>query len=433
MSPSAALETLEKVLGCADAEAAVAVLHGGASSSTRIADNVITQNVQCRRVTLQVECAYGQSHGGASTDDLSAGALRDAVARAQTIARASPPDPEYMPPVEAAETAKYPRVQGFFEATERIGPEEKARQLAAAARKVQAAGMRLSGGYPSGAYFTAVANSAGLRAYHASTETDFHATVLGPSGSGWAEQVASNIADLDVPATAEKALAVAQAAQDPQPLEPGKYDAILSPAAVGELLLYMLWCGLDAKATDEGRTFLRGKLGTKVFGDRITIRSDPAAPRCPGSPFQGDGLVSPSLAWVENGVVRNLSYSRYWAKKQGRLATGWPSNFVMDGGDATVEQMIASTERGLLITRFWYIREVDPMIPLHTGMTRDGLFLIERGKVARPVQHMRFNENAVDMLNRVEMFGPAARTGEMPMLVPALKVRAFNFTSTTKF
>lgn len=433
MNQAEALATLDQVLKLAQADAVVAGLWGGASASTRVADNVITQNVHCAQATLYVECAYGQSHGGASTNDLSAEALRAAVQRAQEIAKVSPPDPEYMPPVEAAEARKYAQVRGHYEATAKLDPLEKARQLAAAAQSVQAKNLRLSGGYPNNVWFQAVANSAGLRAYHAWTEADFHATVLGPTGSGWAETISNNTADINVAKTAAAALSVAEAAQSPQPLEAGKYDVIMRPAAAGELLLFLFWGGFDAKATDEERTFLRGKLGKKICGERVTLRSNPAEPRCPGVPFQGDGLASPALPWIENGVVTNLCYSRFWAKRQGKEATGFPANILMDGGDATVEQMVASTERGLLITRFWYIRFVDPMVPSVTGMTRDGLFLIENGKVTRPVQHMRFNENMVDVLNRVELLGQAARTGEYPTLAPALKVRAFNFTSTTKF
>ena len=179
---------------------------------------------------------------------------------------------------------------------------------------------------------------------------------------------------------------------------------------------------------------LRGKLGTKVCGENISLRSDPSDKRCPGTPFQGGGLVSPTLDWIKDGVVETLSYSRFWAKKQGKEPTGMPSNIIMDGGDAKVEDMIASTEKGILVTRFWYIRFVDPMVPLVTGMTRDGLFLIENGKVTRPIKHMRFNERLLDLFNRVEEMGQPERTGEyIGMLVPTIKVKDFNCTSTTKF
>jgi predicted Zn-dependent protease len=315
-----------------------------------------------------------------------------------------------------------------------LDPLERAEQLAAAARTVAGKGLRLSGAYLSGDCFQAVANSAGLRGYHRSTEAEVHLTALSETGSGWAEKASNNVADIDAREVAGRALKIAEAAQDPTDLAPGKYTVIMSPAAIAEMLAFLFWGGFEAKAVDEGRTFLRGKLGTRICGEEITIGSDPADRRCPGTPFQEEGLASPTVAWIEHGVLSNLCYSRFWAGKQGKEATGRPSNVIMQGGETSVDEMIASTERGLLITRFWYIRFVDPMMPLVTGMTRDGLFLIENGAVARAVKHMRFNEDPLDMLRRVELMGRPERTGEyISMLLPALKVRDFNFTSTTKF
>jgi predicted Zn-dependent protease len=193
--------------------------------------------------------------------------------------------------------------------------------------------------------------------------------------------------------------------------------------------MFALW-PFDAKAADEGRSFLRGQLGRQVFGRNVTIRTDPGDPRCPGGPFDGDGFAARPITWIRRGVVENLIYSRFWAKKKRKTPTGWPVNHIMDGEGASVDAMIASTERGLLVTRFWYVRYVDPMLPSVTGMTRDGLFLIRNGRLAGPVRQMRFNENLRDMLNRVEMTGSPARAG---LLVPALKIRDFNFTSATRF
>lgn len=434
MNEPEATKILDKVLGYADADAIVTTVSGGAQASTRFADNAITQNVQRNNVSLHVTCAYGESHGSAVTNDLGDDSLKALVARAQEIAKVSPPDPEYMPPLEAAETEKYPKVEAFFEQTLAYDPLTKARHISAAAETVKAKKLRLSGAYSTGDGFQALANSAGLRAYHRDTDAELHATVLTPTGSGWAERVANNPADVDVQDVVGRALKIAEDTQDPADSEPGKYTAILSPAAVGEMLMFMFWGGFDAKATDEGRTFLRGKLGTKVCGENIGLRSDPSDKRCPGAPFQGGGLVSPTLHWIRDGVLENLSYSRFWAKKQGKQPTGMPSNIIMDGGDATVKDMIASTEKGILVTRFWYIRFVDPMVPLITGMTRDGLFLIEKGKVTKPIKHMRFNERLLDLFNRVEAMGTPERTGEyIGMLVPTIKVRDFNCTSTTKF
>ena len=434
MNEPEALSILEKALGLAEADAVVATLDGGTNAATRLADNAITQNIERRSAVLTVSCAYGQSHGAASTDDLSDNSLKAVVEAAQDIARRLPPDPEYMPPLETSEIEKYPKVDGFFEQTARFDPLEKAKHLTAAAKTVGGKGFRFSGAYASGDQFRAVANSAGLRAYHGSTGAELHLTALGATGSGWAEKMSNNVDEINVEEVAARALGIAEMAQNPADGEPGKYTVIMQPAAVAEMLAFLFWGGFDAKATDEDRTFLRGRLGARICGEEITIRSDPANARCPGAPFQEEGLASPTLCWIENGVLKSLCYSRFWAKKQGKAPTGMPSNVIMEGGETTVDEMIASTERGLLITRFWYIRFVDPMVPLVTGMTRDGLFTIENGRIAGAVKHMRFNDDPLDMLNRVEAMSRPERTGEyISSLIPALKIRDFNFTSTTKF
>ncbi|MFH0940040.1 MAG: TldD/PmbA family protein [Planctomycetota bacterium] len=433
MNKLAANQVLETALDLADADDVEVSLIGNASGFTRLADNVITQNVANQNVSLHVRCAFGQSHGQATTNDLDTASLKAVVERAQSIAKISPPDPEYLPPVEACEVKKYSKVKAYFLATAKLSPLTKAWQISQALNVIKAKNYRLSGGFGNGDNFFAFANSAGLRAYHRSSNAEIHATALGTNGSGWAEKISNDVKDINVTEVASRALEIAETAQNAADIPAGKYTVILRPAAVAELLLFGL-SGFDAKATDEQRTFLRGKLGTQICGNRISIRSDPSDQRCLSMPFCDDGLVAPACSWIEQGMVKNLFYSRFWAKKQGRSPTGWPSNIIMEGGDDTVDRMIAATPCGLLVTRFWYIRDVDPMIPLVTGMTRDGLFLIENGKVAKPVKNMRFNENLVDVLNRVEMLGTPERTGEyISMLVPPLKIRDFNFTSTTKF
>jgi predicted Zn-dependent protease len=187
----------------------------------------------------------------------------------------------------------------------------------------------------------------------------------------------------------------------------------------------------DAKATDEGRTFLRGKFGQKVCSERISLRSEPLDPRCPGSPFVGDGLAAEPICWVRQGVLENLCRSRYWAQKTGLPPSRGPTNLILDGGEASLQDLIASTDRGILVTRFWYIRVVDPMTSLLTGMTRDGLFLIENGRVTRPLKQLRFNEKVLTALSNVEAFGRPERIEGC--LVPTLKVREFTFSSATRF
>jgi predicted Zn-dependent protease len=434
MNESQAQSILQKTLDASDAEAVVATLNGGTSATTRLADNLITQNDESARVVLTVSCAYGQSHGTASTEDLGDESIKAVVKAAQAIAKSMPPDPEYMPPVEAAETAQYAKVDGCFDQTTSFEPQEKAEQLAAAAKRVANRQYRLSGAYTSGDECLAVANSAGLKAYHRSTQGEIHLTAIGNNGSGWAEKISGNTDEIDVAAVADEALRVAEMAQDPADIEAGKHTLIMQPAAGAELLMFFIWSGFEAKAADEGRNFLRGKLGQQIGPETITIRSNPAEPRCFSEPFQRDGLASRTISWVDKGRLANMVYSRFWAKKQGKAPTGEPANIIMDGGTASVDEMVASTERGLLVTRFWYIRTVDPMKPLFTGMTRDGLFQIKDGRIVGPVNNMRFNENPLDMLGRIEAMGPPQRTGEwVPTLMPALKVRDFSFTSTTRF
>jgi len=434
MNRDRAMEIIGKMIRLSDADAVTAGVGRGIFQSIRLADNVFTQNVASDDSSIWVECAYGRSHGGASTNNLGDDSLKALVKRAQDIARVSPPDPEYMPPLKPKEAGKYPVINAFANRTLELDPKEKARELADAVKKVRACKLRLSGGYSTGGWYSAFGNSVGLRAWHRSTNAEAHMTVLGGAGSGWAQEISSDSGKIDAVRVATEAADIAAKARNPVSLPAGKYDVIMRPAAAAELLIFMFFGGFDAKSCDEGRSFLRGKLGKKVFGGNITLRTDPIEPKCPGAPYLGDGLAARPMDWVRNGMIANLIYSRFWAKKKHKAPTGWPTNIIMDGGNESVDRMIAGTENGLLITRFWYIRDVDPMIPSVTGMSRDGLFEIRNGKVGRAVRHMRFNENLVDLFSRVEALGVPERTGEYSaMLVPAIKVRGFNFTSTTKF
>lgn len=433
MNESRLTDVVKRVLKLADADTFVSA-GGGPWATTRMADNVITQNVASDGMGLSVECAYGKRHGSAFTNDLSDEGLRAAVRRAQETARVSPPDPEWMPLVPAREARNYLPVKAWCARSLAPDPRDRARALASAARKAKARRLRLSGAFSAGGGLQAIGNSAGLRATHRWTMAETHLTVLGPTGSGWAQSLSSDLADIDVATVAERATEIAARAQRPRDLPPGKHDVIMSPAAVSELVPFFFYAGLDAKSADEGHNFLRGKLGRKVCGENVTIRSDPSDSRCPGNPYQYDGLANRRINWFHRGTVENLHYSRFWAKKKRRAPTGYPANVIMDGGDSSVPAMIASTGRGLLITRFWYIRFVDPMVPSATGMTRDGLFLIEDGKVTGPIRQLRFNENLLDVFNRIEKLGAPERAGEAwHTLVPPLKIKSFNFTSGTRF
>ena len=261
-----------------------------------------------------------------------------------------------------------------------------------------------------------------------------HATVIAGDGTGWAQKISSDATEILPLEVARRAQQIAEEARRPQAILPEPTTLIMSPAATAELLMFLFWAGFDGKAADEGRTFLRGCLGKKIFDDKFTLRSRPDEPRCPGRPFHNDGLAAPNVAWVEKGVVTHYSDSRFWAQKTGRPPTGRPTNLILESGNVSLEQMIAATERGLLATRFWYVRFVDPMAPTVTGMTRDGLFVVEKGRVVSAARHLRFNVNLRDVFNHIEAVGMAERAGaNIPMLAPALMVSDFRFTSATRF
>jgi predicted Zn-dependent protease len=248
------------------------------------------------------------------------------------------------------------------------------------------------------------------------------------------------IGEIDARAVGARAIEKAELSRNPVQLEPGNYTVILEPNAVGDLVSSMMNF-FGARQADEGRSFLSKKgggnrIGEKLFGDDVNIYTDPTLAIAPGAPFDGQGMPTKRLDYIRAGVVKNLNYGRYWAKKQGKEPTPGSTNTIMDGGKSSIEEMIKTTERGILVTRFWYIRLVDPQSVLLTGLTRDGTFLIEQGRLKYAIKNFRFNETPVKMLNNIELMSPTMRiTGSErfgaspPMLAPALKVRDFTFTS----
>jgi predicted Zn-dependent protease len=257
------------------------------------------------------------------------------------------------------------------------------------------------------------------------------------TSSGWAAQPAVRVEDISGEAIGRIAAEKCVKWKDPVKLDPGKYTVVLEPTAVGDLVPLMAF-SMSARAAEEGRSFLSKKgggtqIGEKMFPEFITLRSDPFHKLYPTLPWGGGGLPNTPIAWIENGVVKNLFYDRYWAGKAGKAPTPFPGNLILDGGDKTLDQLIASVDRGLLVTRFWYIRPVNPQTVQLTGLTRDGLFLIEDGKVTKPVVNFRFNESPVRMLQNTIAMGKPVRTrgGESGMIVPPMVVKDFPFTSVS--
>jgi PmbA protein len=432
-----ALRAAER-LGVRDLEVTVGAT---ASALTRFANNTIHQNVAERRGHLSVRVVLDQRTARASTNRMDEAAVAAAVERALALARA--PDPEVLALAESAEIAQ---VERWHAATAASTPGERARAVAAAIRVAESAGQTAAGIYSAGQGVEAVLNSRGVCAYYADTMAQFSITALGGDSSGWAKASAPDVRRISPVELAECASRKAALSRSPREFPPGRYTVILEPAAVEDLVGQMFW-DFSATAMRDQRSFLNGRLGEKLFGENITIADDVYHPLQAGAPFDGEGTPRRRLALVERGVPREVAYSRSVAAQEGRAPTGHgfpvpneygeaPLNIVMEGGAASLEEMIASTARGILVTRLWYIREVDPYQKIMTGMTRDGTFLIEGGSVVAGLRNFRFNQSLIELLSNVEELSPAVRTaGEesFDMVVPALKVRDFNFTEVTRF
>ncbi|MEO8030472.1 MAG: metallopeptidase TldD-related protein, partial [Gemmatimonadota bacterium] len=268
---------------------------------------------------------------------------------------------------------------------------------------------------------------------HRSTNLNFSVTMRSTdgTGSGYVERDVNDSNRFDGSASSTIAVDKAVASREAKAIEPGKYTVIMEPQAAVELLQPFIF-GLDARSADEGRSPLSkagggSRVGEKLVSDVVNISSDPANEEVPTSPWGGDGRPFEKTRWIDKGVVQNLFYSRYWAQKQGKPATPAPANIIMAGGDASLEQLIAGTDRGVLVTRFWYIRFVDPQTLLLTGLTRDGTFLIENGKIKHAIKNFRFNESPIIMLNNVEALGKPTRI--QGSLIPPMRIRDFTFTS----
>jgi predicted Zn-dependent protease len=437
-----ARELARRTLALSGADEARVNITSGVESNTRFAVNQITTSGEAENASLTVSSAFGRRIGSATTNRFDDPSLRRVVEMSERLARLAPEDPEYLG--ELGEQ-QYPEVRHpWFDATVTLDADARAAAVLEVTRAAQARGLVSTGFLPVRAGSQAVATSRGLWAYNRATGAAFSTTVRTPdgTGSGWAGTNAFNWSDVDVRAMAERAVDKAERSRHPQAIEPGRMTVILEPQAVGSLVGFMFW-QMTARAADEGRSFFTrpgggNRVGERILDERVTLYTDPADPMLFTAPFNSEGLPNRPTTWFERGALRSLVYDRYWGQRNDVAPTGFPSGFMMEGGDATVEQMIAGTERGLLVTRFWYMRPVDQRTILYTGLTRDGTFLIENGRVTRPVQNLRWNESPITILNNIEMMGRPERilpseAGDVgpSVIVPPLKVRSFNFTSVS--
>lgn len=432
LSPQEARELAGRILRLSSADEARVNLSSGWNGNTRYAVNRITTAGEFESVQASITVRFGRREASVSTNRLDEASLRETVAAAESLARLAPEDPELMPELGPQE---YPQVEGYFGATADLGPGPRGEVAAQAIDRARRAGDLEAAGFLSvSAGSSAVANSAGLFAYHASTGASYSLTVRSGdgSGSGWAGEGDRDWSAMHPASVHERAVDKAIRSREPRSLEPGRYAVVFEPEAVSDLV-QLLASALSARSADEGRSAFSApggtRVGEKILDSRVTLVSDPAG--LGSQPFQGDGLPLGRETWIENGVLRQLSYDRFWAQKQGARPTGAPDSLRMRGEDASLEDLIRGTRRGLLVTRLWYIRQVDPRTILYTGLTRDGTFLIEDGEIRYPVNNFRWNDSPLFALDRLEAMSRPVRVSASRE-VPAIRVSEFEFTSVSE-
>ncbi len=461
-----AADIFDRIRKFSSADEVEVLLSGGKFALTRFANNTIHQNVADENHLVSVRTVFGGRTARASTNKFDDASLRRVVESSEALAKVQHPDPDLLPMPDTRESAgstdnsvsptQLP--SRHFAATAAITPQLRAEGVKKIVNVAQKHKLTTAGIFSSSESVEGIFNSRGLSDWHTQTLAEVSITMLGADSSGWQKANSPDVTNLDPLALAEIAAKKALDSAHPAEIPAGKYTVILEPAAVLDIVGFMFWDYSGTAILDE-RSFLTGRIGSQLFGENITIWDDVVHPLQTGSFFDGEGMRRLRVPLVENGVVKRVVYARGTAvrmknseykDKVGPVEpTGhgftlpnemgeMPLNIVFAAprNPQTLPQMIASTERGVLVTRLWYIREVDPYEKIVTGMTRDGTFLVENGKVQRGLRNFRFNQSLIHMLSGVEaMSVPVRSCGEesFDMVVPAMKVRDFNFTEVTKF
>ena len=457
-----AADVFDRIRRLSSADEVEVIFTGSRFALTRFANNTIHQNVEEENSIVSIRTNFAGRTARATANQFDDESLRRAVTASESLARVQAPDPDLLPMPDAQEaagrTGESPVPARFFEPTAAITPADRAEVVKSIVSVAGKHKLTTAGIYSTSESGEGIFNSRGLANWHTQTMAEISITMLGGDSSGWQKLNSPDVRKLDARWLAETAARKAVESAHPREIAPGKYTVILEPAAVLDIVGFMFWDYSGVAILDQ-RSFLNDRIGTQLFGENINIRDDAAHPLQAGSPFDGEGMRRQRVRLVENGVVKRVVYARATARKMKNSEyaakvgpiepTGhgfplpnevgeMPMNIVFDAAERTqsVEQMIASTERGVLVTRLWYIREVDPYEKIVTGMTRDGTFLVENGKIQCGLRNFRFNQSLISMLKNVEaMSAPVRAAGEesFDMVVPAMRVREFNFTEATKF
>jgi predicted Zn-dependent protease len=437
----------EKILSFSKADECEVTLTLSDSAHTRFAAGDVTTAGRAHDLQINVTSRGQGKSGTTQFGDTDPAALERAVRRSEELMALSPANPEW---VEGLGPQKYPAIEAWHEATAQAGPKERAAAVKEALAAARAKKLDASGFFETESTWTAIANRKGLFGFQRSTEASYSTTMRSEdgTGSGWAGRVAPRVEDIKAADLVANAAKKAASSVKPRDLDPGKYTVILEPQAVADLL-QNLGFSLSARTADEGRSFFSkpgggNRIGETIFAPSVTLRSDPFDARIPGRPWAGGGggggggffggggagflgLPSQKMTWIEKGVLKNLSVDRYWAQKTKQAPIPYSSSIVMEGGTGTVDDLVAGCDRGLLVTRFWYIRAVNPQTLMVTGLTRDGVWLVEKGKITAPVNNFRFNDSPANLLKNVEAMSAPAPAGRT--IVPAIRSKEFNFSS----
>ncbi|MGD0114626.1 MAG: TldD/PmbA family protein [Dehalococcoidia bacterium] len=433
----------DRMLSMSRADQTEVLLFATRSALTRFANSYIHQNVEETGVEVSVRAVIGKKIGVAGTNMLSDEPLRAVVERASMLAAHQKENEDFrsLPGPEPVQ-----RIDAWVERTASFSPDDRAEVVAAICDAARNAGVTAAGAFRTSDNAVAVANSLGIFAYHRETHADINTTMMA-DGSGYADRLSPDAGEIDGKALAAEAIDKCLRSAEPISLEPGEYDVILEDYATSDILDYLAYLGFGAQPYQEQRSFMSGRLGERVVGENVSIWDDGLSPETVPMPFDFEGVPKRRVELITDGVAKGVVYDSYYGGKEGKPSTGhalpagltygpMPSNLFLKAGEATIDDMLASTERGIWVSRFWYTRPVHPLKLIVTGMTRDGTFLIEKGRITAPIKNLRFTQGYLDALSRVEMIGRETRLRQGMIgvsRVPALKVQGWTFSGATEF
>jgi predicted Zn-dependent protease len=432
-------EIIERVLAASRADDVTVTLDATSTTHLRYARNAPSTSGEQSDHVLTVRSAFGKKAASATVNQLDEQTLAEVVQRSERLARLAPEDLEHMPDLGPQ---SYPTLSAYDEGLLASGAADIVRGTGLCIEQARARGLAAAGYSEASATASWLGNRRGLAGYHRRTEASFSQTVRTPrsDGSGWAAGVGNAVSAIDYGRCSSVSIAKAEGTVQPRPLAPGKYVTILEPSCVASLLQLLL-LGMNQRRADEGRSFFaepggKTKLGQRLFPESVTIRSDPSSSLAPGTSWGEESLPQTPQTWIDRGRIQTLFCERFWADKRGREPVPPPSNVLMSGGQGSLDDLIADTKQGVLVTSLFYIRFVDPRTLLFTGLTRDGVFWIEKGKISHPVTNFRWNESPARVLANVESMTAAVRAAPRESMattvhVPALRVKEFELSSVS--